>query len=92
MVKDKDECRYAFADMVIYLQRKVGVLPWKIEYNITDPFNSPDHPTGCVAVEIPEELQKRTEHISKEISIKWNENLSGKSNPSAYQICKKGKR
>ena len=88
MVKDKDECRYAFADMVIYLQREIGVLPWKIEYNITDPFNSPDYPTGCVAVEISE---KRTERISKEISIRWNEYPSGKSHPSTYQICKKGK-
>ena len=46
MVKDKDECRIAFADMIMYLQRQIGVLPWKIEYNITDPFNSSEHPTA----------------------------------------------
>ena len=89
MVKDKDECRIAFADMIMYLQREKGVLPWKIEYNITDPFNSPDYPTGCVVVEISEQ---RAPLIFKEISIRWNERPSGKSHPSAYQICKKGKK
>ena len=54
MVKDKDECRIAFADMIMYLHREKGILPWKIEYNISDPFFSPDHPTGCVVVEISE--------------------------------------
>ena len=88
MVEDKDECRIAFADMIMYLQREFGILPWKIEYNITDPFNSREHPTGCVVVEISEQRDKR---IFKDISIRWNENPSGKSNPDAYQVCKKGK-
>ena len=94
MVKDKNECRIAFADMIMYLQREIGVLPWKIEYNITDPFNSPDPPTGCVVVEISELriLPYPNPPIPKEISIRWNESPSGKSHTCAYQICKKGKK
>ena len=92
-IKDKDECRIAFADMIMYLQREKGVLPWKIEYNISDPFTSAEHPTGCVVVEILEQrIFKDKPPIFKEMSIRWNDNPSGKSHRCAYQICKKGKK
>ena len=95
---DKNECRVAFADMVLYLQRELGIMPWGIEYRINEQLNSPDYPTGCIAVEIPdgEEIIEwetgSTITIGKEISIRWNENTSGRPHVSAYQICKTGKK
>ena len=79
---DKLECRIAFADLLVHMTREIGILPWKIEYNISDPFYSTNHPTGCIAVEILER--------GKEISVRWNESPSGQSSPIAYQVCKKG--
>ena len=70
-------------------------MPWRIEHNINEPFNSPDYPSGCVAVEIEGgyyiEYFHSTMVLGKKMSIRWNENPSGKSNVFAYQICKKGR-
>ena len=82
VVVDKHECRIAFADMLVYIPRVIGIAPWRIEHSISDQFSSPKYPTGCIAVEISER--------GKQISVRWNENPSGQSSASAYQICKKG--
>ena len=84
VVVDKLECRIAFADLLVYIPKELEVFPWKIEHNISDQFNSPDHPTGCIAMEISDSDR------GKEISILWNENPFGKPSPSAYQVCKIG--
>ena len=81
-VKERMECRIAFADMTLYLQTELGIAPENIVHQIDESRSSDEYPNGCIV-----EIITDDEVFAK---VRWNESPNGQRHPSARQICKKG--
>ena len=82
-VKDKIQCREAFADIIDVLIKGFQAIPAYIEHNINDQFVSPNYPSGCIVV-----IERFG--TDRKYRVKWNEISNGSRNDITYQICKTG--
>ena len=79
-MKDKIQCREAFADIIDVLKIDLQAKSDDIEHHINDQFVSPNYPSGCI-VEFSSD---------RKYKVKWNEISNGSRNDITYQICKTG--